>query len=58
MRSVNAREHTNMITLVERTMVLLFGATLLMMVRVGCNTAHGFGKDVQNAVGGIRNDAQ
>jgi len=47
-----------MITLVERTMVLLFGATLLMMVRVGCNTAHGFGKDVQNAVGGIRNDAQ
>ena len=33
-------------------MVLLFGATLLAIARVGCNTAHSSAKDVQNTGGG------
>ena len=33
-----------------RRLVLLFLATTLMaIVGVGCNTAHGFGKDVEKA---------
>jgi predicted small secreted protein len=28
---------------------------LLAMVGIGCHTAHGFGKDVQNAGQGIQN---
>jgi len=43
-----------MITLIKRIVVLLFVTTFLAMVGVGCNTAHGFGKDVQNAGEGIQ----
>jgi len=27
----------------------LFAAALLVVANVGCNTAHGFGKDMENA---------
>ena len=43
-----------MITLIKRIVVLLFITTFLAMVGVGCNTAHGFGKDVQDAGEGIQ----
>jgi predicted small secreted protein len=43
-----------MITLVRRIVVLLIVTTSLVIVGVGCNTAHGFGKDVQNAGEGIQ----
>ena len=36
-----------MITLFKRIVVLLFITTLLAIVGMGCNTAHGFGKDMQ-----------
>jgi predicted small secreted protein len=38
-----------MITLTKRIVVLLFVTTLLAIVGVGCNTAHGFGKDMEKA---------
>ena len=38
-----------MITLFKRTVVLLFVTALLVIAGVGCNTAHGFGKDVEKA---------
>ena len=38
-----------MITFIKRIVVLLFVTSLLAIVGVGCNTAHGFGKDVENA---------
>jgi predicted small secreted protein len=44
-----------MITLIKRIVVLLIVTTSLVIVGVGCNTAHGFGKDVQNAGEGIQN---
>ena len=44
-----------MITLIKRIVVLLIITTSLVIVGVGCNTAHGFGKDVQNAGEGIQN---
>jgi predicted small secreted protein len=44
-----------MITLTKRIIVLLFVSTLLVIVGVGCNTAHGFGKDMQKAGEGIQN---
>jgi predicted small secreted protein len=44
-----------MITFIKRIVVLLFVTTLLAIVGAGCNTAHGFGKDVQNAGQGIQN---
>lgn len=37
-----------MTALTKRIVVLLFVITLLAVVGVGCNTAHGFGKDVTN----------
>jgi len=37
-----------MITLTKRIVVLLFVTALLAIVGMGCNTAHGFGKDVSN----------
>jgi predicted small secreted protein len=43
-----------MITLIKRIVVLLFVTTLLVIVGVGCNTAHGFGKDVEKAGQGIQ----
>jgi predicted small secreted protein len=38
-----------MSTLIKRLVVLLFVTTLLAIVGMGCNTAHGFGKDVEKA---------
>ena len=49
--SNNPNQNTNkyMITLFKRTVVLLFVTALLVIAGVGCNTAHGFGKDVEKA---------
>ena len=44
-----------MITLIKRGVVLLFVTAFLAIVGVGCNTAYGFGKDLQNAGEGIQN---
>ena len=44
-----------MTTLSKRIIVLLFAIALLAVVGTGCNTAHGFGKDVQKAGEGIQN---
>ena len=44
-----------MFIFIKRIIVLLFVTTFLAIVGVGCNTAHGFGKDVQNAGEGIQN---
>jgi predicted small secreted protein len=41
--------------LIKRIVVLLFVAVFLAIVGVGCHTAHGFGKDVQDAGEGIQN---
>ena len=38
-----------MITLTKRIVVLLFVTALLVIAGVGCNTAHGFGKDMEKA---------
>jgi predicted small secreted protein len=44
-----------MTTFIKRIVVLLFVTTFLAIVGAGCNTAHGFGKDVQDAGEGIQN---
>jgi predicted small secreted protein len=44
-----------MITLSKRIAALLFVTALLAIVGMGCNTAHGFGKDISNAGDGIQN---
>jgi predicted small secreted protein len=44
-----------MTTLFKRIVVLLCITTLLAIVGMGCNTAHGFGKDVEKAGEGIQN---
>jgi len=38
-----------MTTLTKRIVVLLFVTALLTLVGQGCNTAHGFGKDMESA---------
>jgi predicted small secreted protein len=38
-----------MITFIKRSVVLAFVTALLAIVGVGCNTAHGFGKDMEKA---------
>lgn len=38
-----------MITLNTRVVVLLFATALLTIVSIACNTAHGFGKDMEKA---------
>ncbi len=38
-----------MIILLKRSAILLFATALLVVVGVGCNTAHGFGKDMEKA---------
>ena len=43
-----------MITFIIRIVVLLIVTTSLVIVGVGCNTAHGFGKDVESAGEGIQ----
>jgi len=37
------------ITLVQRLVLLFLATALLAIVGVGCNTAHGFGKDMESA---------
>jgi predicted small secreted protein len=44
-----------MSTLIKRIVVLLFVTALLAIVGVGCNTAHGFGKDMESAGDSIQN---
>jgi predicted small secreted protein len=44
-----------MSTFIKRIVVLLFVTSLLVIAGVGCNTAHGFGEDLQNAGEGIQN---
>ena len=44
-----------MSTLTKRIVVLLFVTALLAIAGLGCNTAHGFGKDVEKAGEGIQN---
>ena len=44
-----------MIPLTKRIAVLLILTTFLAIVGIGCNTAHGFGKDVSKAGEGIQN---
>lgn len=44
-----------MSTFIKRIVVLLFVTILLAIVGVGCNTAHGFGKDMENAGDSIQN---
>ena len=36
-------------TFITRIVVLLFVTSLLVLAGVGCNTAHGFGKDMEKA---------
>ncbi len=40
-------QNQNMNTHIKRIVVLLFVTALLAVVGTGCNTAHGFGKDVE-----------
>jgi predicted small secreted protein len=39
---------------IQRLIVLLFVTAFLAIVGMGCNTAHGFGKDMQKAGEGIQ----
>jgi predicted small secreted protein len=40
---------TSHITLVKRLVLLFLATTLLAFVGLGCNTAHGFGEDMEKA---------
>ena len=42
-------------TFIKRIALVLFLVTLLVIVGMGCQTAHGFGKDVEKAGEGIQN---
>jgi predicted small secreted protein len=44
-----------MITLGKRIVVFLFVTALLAIAGIGCNTAHGFGKDMEKAGEKIQN---
>ena len=44
-----------MIPSIKRIVVLWFVTTLLAMVGLGCNTANGFGKDMEKAGEKIQN---
>ena len=45
---------THMIKLMQRLVLLFLSISLLALVGAGCNTAHGFGKDIENAGEGIQ----
>jgi predicted small secreted protein len=45
----NRKPNSNMITLFKRLIVLLFVTALLAIAGLGCNTAHGFGQDMEKA---------
>lgn len=47
-------KHATMNTPTKRIVALLCITALLAIVGLGCNTAHGFGKDVSNAGEGIQ----
>lgn len=38
-----------MIRIVKRIVILSFVTALMAIAGMGCNTAHGFGKDMENA---------
>jgi predicted small secreted protein len=40
---------TKQFTRVQRLVLLFLATTLLVIVGAGCNTAHGFGKDMEKA---------
>ncbi len=44
-----------MTTVFQRIFVLLCLTSLLAIAGIGCNTAHGFGKDMENAGESIQN---
>jgi predicted small secreted protein len=44
-----------MIIATKHIIALLLVTTLLAIGCLGCNTAHGFGKDIENAGEGIQN---
>ncbi|MCC6819958.1 MAG: entericidin A/B family lipoprotein [Verrucomicrobiota bacterium] len=44
-----------MSSLTKRIVVLLFLSTLLAVIGISCNTAHGFGKDMESAGEKIQN---
>ncbi len=45
-------------SIIKRIVVLLFLTTLVALVGLGCNTAHGFGKDVEKAGEKIQDGTQ
>lgn len=47
-----------MITLYTRVLVRRFTTAFLTLVSMSCNTAHGFGKDMEKAGGKIQEDTQ
>ena len=51
----NGNRNVNMSSFIKRIVVLLFVNNLLGLVGVGCNTAHGFGKDTESAGDSIQN---
>ena len=48
----------NMNSIVKRIVMLLFLTTLVALVGLGCNTAQGFGKDVEKAGEKIQDGTQ
>lgn len=50
--------NANMTILPKRIIILPFVTALLAIVGIGCNTAHGFGKDMEKAGEGIQNGTE
>lgn len=42
-----ANQTNNMTIKIKRIIVLLFVTAILAIINMGCNTAHGFGKDME-----------